>query len=336
MPEIRHNIISRQWVIIATERARRPDQFRQQEEAKKELPVYDDRCPFCPGNESLAPPETLRLKRPGSTGDSWQVRVVPNKFAVLSAEGELVRSRIGIKRTITGVGIHEVIIETPAHNLTTAWLEDAEVVQILDAYQQRYREIIKDPRVAHITLFKNHGPAAGTSLEHPHSQLIATPIIPSEVRERMEAALQFYDEEGECLFCRTLSEEMEEGARLVLESEHFTAFIPFAALSPFHMWIFPRRHSASFARIEEREKVDLAWVLRQVLRKLHDGLGNPDYNYTIRTASDDCANVNYYHWYLTIVPRLTKLAGFELGSGMFINVALPEASAEFLRSIEAR
>ncbi|MFQ5817873.1 MAG: galactose-1-phosphate uridylyltransferase [Terriglobia bacterium] len=329
MPEIRQNIITRQWVIIATERARRPEQFAQKGE-KKALPAYDPTCPFCPGNEAMAPPETLRL--PGK--DGWQVRVVPNKFAALAAAGALVRSHAGIKRTMTGVGIHEVIVETPVHNATTALLSDAEVVQILDSYQQRYAAIVTDPRVAQVTLFKNHGEAAGTSLEHPHSQLIGTPIIPMEVRDRMETALHFYDEEGECVFCRTLAEERDEGTRVVVEGEHFTAFVPFAALSPFHIWIFPKRHSASFAQMDEKEKLNLARVLRRVLRKLYDGLGNPDYNYTIRTAPHDAAGVNYYHWYLSIVPRLTRMAGFELGSGMFINTALPEESAKFLRKVK--
>lgn len=331
MPEIRHNIITRQWVIVATERARRPEQFSQKDEQKKALPEFDPKCPFCPGNEALAPPESLSLPR---SGGGWQVRVVPNKFAALSAQGELVRSNVGIKRTMSGVGIHEVIVETPLHNLTTALLTDAEVAQILDSYQRRYAAIVKDGRVAQITLFKNHGVAAGTSLEHPHSQLIGTPIIPSEVRDRMETALRFYDEEGACLFCRTLEDERNEGTRVVLEGEHFTAFIPFAALSPFHIWLFPKRHMASFAYMDESEKGDLARVLRRVLRKLYDGLNNPDFNYTIRTAPHDAASVKYYHWYLSIVPRVTKMAGFELGSGMFINVALPEESAKFLRGIQ--
>ena len=332
VPEIRQNIITREWVIIATERARRPEQFKQTG-AKKELPAYDAQCPFCPGNEALAPPETFRLPRPEASGGDWQVRVVPNRFAALSAEGELVRSNVGIKRTMSGVGIHEVIIETPAHNQTTALLSDAEVVQILGAYQRRYAAAVKDPRVTQVTLFKNHGAAAGASLEHPHSQLIATPLISPEVRDRMETALRFYDEEGECIFCRTLREELEEGTRVVLEGEHFTAFVPFAALTPFHTWIFPKRHNANFAYLDEQEKADLARVLRRVLLKFYRGLDNPDYNYIIRTAPHDAARVNYYHWYMSIVPRLTKMAGFELGSGMFINVALPEESAEFLRGI---
>lgn len=330
MPEIRQNLITRQWVIIATERARRPEDFGKREEKKVVLPSYVPTCPFCPGNEHKTPAETFRISRNGD----WQVRVVPNKFAALSGVGARVRSTIGTKRTVTGVGVHEVIIETPDHSMTTALLSDAEVVQILEAYKQRYDSVIRDERVEQVTLFKNHGAAAGTSLEHPHSQLIGTPLTPSQVRDRMEVALRYYDEEGECIFCRTLHEELDEGTRIIVESEHFAAFTPFAALSPFHIWIFPKRHAASFALIQENEKHDLARVLRQVLRKLYEALDNPDYNYTIRNAPYDAESVKYYHWYLSIVPRVTQIAGFELGSGMFINTALPEDTAEYLRRIE--
>src|SRR3990170_4062549 len=242
MPEIRHNIIPRQWVIISTERARRPDQFASEEKLRVDLPARVATCPFCPGNEAKTPPETFRDPPQGP----WRVRVVPNKFGALSSEGQLVR--------------------------------------MMRAYLARYHAVLADERVEQVTLFKNHGLAAGTSLEHPHSQLIGTPVIPSEVMDRLTTALQFYDESGQCLFCTTLAEEMDEGTRVVVEGQHFVAFIPFAALSPFHLWIFPKRHSASFGNIEPAELADLARVLRALLAKLHKGLNDPDYNFTIRTA----------------------------------------------------
>jgi len=259
---------------------------------------------------------------------------VPNKFAALSSEGQLVRMNVGIKRTISGVGQHEVIIETPDHSQTLARMEEAEVERVLRAFLARYHAVLGDERVEAVTLFKNHGAAAGTSIEHPHSQLIGTPVIPSEVLERLETALTFYDDCGDCLFCATLHEELDEGTRVVVEGEHFAAFIPFAALSPFHLWIFPKRHSASFGNIEPAELTDLARVLRALLGKLHKGLGNPDYNFTIRTAPKESDRVKYYHWYMSVIPRVTRMAGFELGSGMFINTALPEESARFLRGVE--
>ena len=330
MPEIRQNRITREWVIIATERARRPEEFAKKTKEKKEIPKFVPTCPFCPGNEDKTPPETLRL--PDKNG--WQVRVTPNKFAAVSAEGELVRTWHGIKRTLSGVGHHEVIVETPDHSLTTALLTDDEVTLIIESYRRRYRDVMADSRIEQVTLFKNHGEAAGTSLEHPHSQLIALPVIPVQVRDRLEEALRHYDEFGECIFCRVMDEEIEEGARVVMENEHFVAFVPFAAMSPFHMWIFPKKHMATFAEITDAQARDLACILRRVLRKLYVGLDNPDFNYTLRTAPKESEHIRYYHWYVSVIPRLTKMAGFELGSGMFINTALPEESAKFLRNVK--
>lgn len=330
MPELRYNVITRDWVIIAKERAKRPDQFKKKGE-NKPLPSFDAKCPFCPGNETMTPPETLVI--PDSK--SWAVRVTPNKFAAVSAEGERVRTVQGIRRTVTGVGLHEVIVETPDHSKTTAQLADREVELIVQAYLNRFRAASADPRVELVTIFKNHGDAAGTSLEHPHSQMIATPVITTQVRDRLFSALNHFDEYGECIFCRVLGQELKEGTRVVLETEHFVSFVPFAALTPFSILIMPRRHMACFDAMSDAESADLAHILRRTLLKLYQGLDDPDFNYVIRTAPPDERHVKYYHWYVSIVPRLTKMAGFELGSGMFINVSLPEENAQFLRGIEA-
>jgi UDPglucose--hexose-1-phosphate uridylyltransferase len=332
MPEIRQNIITRQWVIIATERARRPDQFRSTENQRKELPQHDPTCPFCPGNEAMTPTETYRSPQTGA----WQVRTFPNKFAALSSEGDLVRHINGLKRTISGVGVHEVIVESRTHNTTLALMTDVEVENVIAACLDRYNRVFADHRVEAVTLFKNHGAAAGTSLIHPHMQLIGTPIIPTEVRERLEWALRFYDDNGTCIFCATLDNELRDQCRLIAENKHFVAFIPFAALSPFHLWIYPRRHCASFGSITHDEIASFARILRTVQRKLYFGLNDPDFNVVLRTAPKECNHIRYYHWYMSIVPRITKAAGFELGSGMFINVSRPEDSAEFLRGIAVK
>jgi UDPglucose--hexose-1-phosphate uridylyltransferase len=329
MPELRQNPLNKEWVIIATERARRPHELARKLDDRKQLPAYSETCPFCPGNESMAPPLTMQIVREGI----WQVRVVPNKFAALSSEGEVLRRRDGLKRAVSGVGIHEVIVETRDHSKTTALLSDDDAELILQCYHERYLAISRDTRVDLITFFKNHGAVAGSSLEHPHSQLIATPIISPEIRRRMEDAMRFYDDEGSCLFCRVMEEEMSDGIRIVEESAFFVAFIPYASLSPFAMWIFPRRHMASFGQIHPEEIADLASLLRSVLARLYHGLGNPDFNYVIRSAPSENRYSRYYHWYISLIPRLTRVAGFELGSGMFINVTLPEVNAEFLRNV---
>jgi UDPglucose--hexose-1-phosphate uridylyltransferase len=329
MPEIRHNIITREWVIIATERAKRPEQFAKPNVRRAPVERFVATCPLCPGNEDKTPPETYRVPR--SSDGGWQVRVVPNKFSALDAKGDLVRKAEGLKRTITGVGIHEVIIETPEHNKTLALLTEAEMELVMATYRQRYNVVTLDSRVAHVTLFKNHGERAGTSLEHPHSQLVGTPIIPPQVRDRMEHALRFYDETGDCIFCATLADELVDDVRIVAQSNDFVAFIPYAALTPFHLWIFPLRHSATFLEATEAEMADLSRLLRKVLRKIYFALDNPDFNLSLRTPPREACGLKYFHWYLSIIPRVTRVAGFEIGSGMFINTALPEQSAEFLR-----
>jgi UDPglucose--hexose-1-phosphate uridylyltransferase len=330
MPELRYNIITREWVIIATERAKRPEQFAKKNTRKTPPPEFLESCPFCPGNEAKTPPEVYRS---GGAGRDWQVRVVPNKFAALSSEGELVRRTNGLKRTISGVGRHEVIIETPAHNRQLAQFGTAEMEQVVEAYARRYEAVTADPRVAHATLFRNHGERAGTSLEHPHSQIVGTPIIPPQVRERMETALRFFDESGRCLFCSVVEDELAEGQRVVAENERFVAFIPFAALTPFHLWIFPRQHTAGLLESAGSDLADFAALLGDVLRKVHAGLDDPDYNLTVRTPPREAHGSRYFHWYASIIPRVARVAGFEIGSGMFINAALPEQSAAFLRAV---
>lgn len=330
MPEMRQNRFTKEWVIMATERARRPEEMRVQREPRPPLPTYSEKCPFCPGNEHLAPPAVCAVPGDGH----WKVRVVPNKFAALSREGEPTRKIERSRRVMNGVGIHDVIVETPNHALTTALLPVDQVKLILECYKVRFQEVSADPRIAHVTMFKNHGTAAGTSLEHPHSQLIGTPVISSQVRHRLYEALRHYDEFGECIFCEALKEDLADPLRIVVASEYFVAVEPFASSTPFATYLYPRRHMASFGDITSAEIADLAFVLKTVLAKLYVGLQNPDFNYTIRTAPHENAGVIYYHWYLSIIPRLTRVAGFELGSGMFINTVLPEAAAEFLRNVK--
>ena len=331
MPELRQNRITKEWVIVATERAKRPKDLVLSRPVKTP-PAFVSSCPFCPGNEANTPPEILRVAGPND--GEWLVRVIPNKFAALAPTIQPKRTVERSKRTVTGFGFHEVIVESPDHSATTALLSDAQVCNLLKVFKARYEQLSLDSRVANITVFKNHGVEAGTSLEHSHCQLIATPVISSQVRSRLHEALRHYDEFGECIFCSVMQDEMEEKTRVVLETDHFVVIEPFASGTPFNTYIYPKRHSASFGDISAVEITDLSRVLRTVLAKLYHGLQDPDYNYTIRSAPAEYAGVKYYHWYLSIIPRLSRVAGFELGSGMFINTVLPEAAAEFLREVE--
>jgi Galactose-1-phosphate uridylyltransferase len=208
------------------------------------------------------------------------------------------------------------------------------VSHVLSVYRQRYSIIRQDPRIEAIIIFKNHGEEAGTSIVHPHSQLVATPIVPYQIRSRIDEAIRYFDDTGECVGCRTVQDELRAKERVIHETEHFVCFIPYAALSPFHTWIFPKRHSCSFDAITQEELNDLAVMMKIVLAKLYVGLNNPSYNYSIRSIPTREQQAEYFHWYLSIIPRVSKTAGFELGSGMFINTAVPEDSASFLREVK--
>ncbi len=329
MPELRQNIATKEWVIIATERAKRPEEFVQPSRPLTEdRPEWEADCPFCPGNEELDL-EVMRIPQNGP----WQLRVVRNKYPALHREGERTRTFDGVHRRISGIGYHEVMVESPHHNTCPA-LESAEEISLmLEVFRIRGREIAQDQRVEHIIYFKNHGERAGTSLAHPHTQLIALPIVPYSIRARTEEALRYFDDTGRCVFCHMLADELKHDQRLVAKSKYFVAFVPYAALSPFHIWIMPRRHESSFLNATAYELADLGSLLRQVLHKLYAGLRDPDYNYVIRSAPTYDSGSEYLHWYVAIVPRVTHRAGFELGSGMFINVTLPEADAAFLRAV---
>jgi UDPglucose--hexose-1-phosphate uridylyltransferase len=329
MAELRQNFFTKEWVIIATERAKRPEELATHR-AVQPVPAFVETCPFCPGNESKTPPEVMRTP---VDGKPWEVRVIPNKFAALSTEVQPIRSLQHLRRRVAGFGFHEVIIDSPDHARCMTLLDDTHVAKILSIYKQRYNVLSLDPRVHHITIFKNHGLDAGASLQHPHSQLIATPVIPSQVRHRLFEALRHYDDVGECMFCHMVEREVEDQTRVVIKNEHFVAMEVFASATPFATHIFPLRHMASFGEISELEIADLARVLRALLAKIYVGLENPDLNFTVRSGPAEYAGARHFHWYVSVIPRLTRVAGFELGSGMFINTVLPEDAAEFLRKV---
>ncbi|MCA9544888.1 MAG: galactose-1-phosphate uridylyltransferase [Myxococcales bacterium] len=331
MPELRQNLATGEWVIIADQRAKRPEEFRRPPNPRTaEVPDYTPTCPFCPGHEhqseglSQFPPE-----------GPWLTRVVRNKFPALEPEGGPRVHRVhGVQRQMSGVGHHEVVIESPVHNQWPALQTTAQIQRVLQAFQDRGLALRHDGRVEQFVFFKNHGATAGTSLVHPHAQLIALPVVPTSHEQRIDSAWRYYDQHGECVHCRMLREELADGSRIVCENEHFVSFIPFAAFSPFHMWILPRQHRADFLQAPPEEVAALADVLRRAMRKLYFGLGDPDFNYVLHSAPVRRRAAGFLHWYLSLIPRVTQAAGFELGSGMYINTAVPEASARFLRGIE--
>ena len=330
MPDLRKDPIVGRWVIIAHERARRPHDFKGDVQAAAEPHGV---CPFCEGKEHETPPEVLSYRDRGTRPDSpgWRVRVVPNRFPALKIEGLLNKRGEGIYDMMAGVGAHEVIIENPRHVLSMAELDEENIREVLWVYRDRLVDLKRDSRFVHGMLFKNVGAAAGASLEHSHSQLIVTPIVPISVAEEMTGSLEFYKYRGRCIYCDMVHQEIATEKRVVLDTSHFTAFCPYASRFPFETWIVPKQHSSHYENIPKSGVDDLASVLRQVLKKLEIALDYPPYNYIIHTAPFDHLELTHYHWHLEIIPRLTKIAGFEWGTGFYINPVPPEDSARFLR-----
>jgi UDPglucose--hexose-1-phosphate uridylyltransferase len=332
MSEIRQDPTTEEWVIIARERAKRPNDFVHQR-SKVEAPDFSPSCPFCPGNESMTPPQTLMYEK--QSGNSWQVRAFTNKFAALNPDGKTTRHITEDFFTeMTGVGMHEVIVETPLHNRSLALMGEAEILRVLTAYHERYNKLSQQPSAKLVIIFKNHGIAAGTSLEHSHSQLVVTPVVPKHIRMRHEVAIRYYDKSGRCLYSDLVEHELMNGKRIVMETEKFVVFHPFASQRPFETWIVPKKFQASFGNVSQEDLQNLAHVLRINLVKLYRGLNDPDFNYVIDTAPVEDENEPYYLWHMRIIPRLTEVAGFEIGSGIYINTAIPEETAEFMRNLD--
>lgn len=329
MTELRRNISTGEWVVLASERAKRPEEFSRGKEEHATVPERLDTCPFCPGNESMTPGALAQA----GDGAAWRVRAVPNRFAVFSPIGSLEPRGDDYRRSMDGVGRHEVIIQTPLHNAPEARFPDGQMREVVLMYLERYRAMAADERIEVIIPFKNHGLRAGTSLSHPHAQMAGVPLVPTHMLYRIEEPLHYYREKRSCVFCRMLAEELADGKRIIDENDSFVSFVPFASSTPFETWIVPRAHRPSFGSIGDAEAGDLAAILGSLLRRVYEGLNNPDYNYVIRSAPRGQRNAEFLHWYLKFVPRLTWVAGFELGTGMFINVVSPEESARFLRGV---
>jgi UDPglucose--hexose-1-phosphate uridylyltransferase len=328
--EIRQDLTTKEWVIIATERRKRPSDFVHKL-TKEDKPVFSSSCPFCPGNEGETP--TATFSQADSTGP-WQTRVFANKFPAVTPEGSLAR-RVdqGCFLSMDATGFHEVIVETPVHNKTLALMDDTEVEAVLDAYHERYNFMAGTSQVKSIIIFKNHGVSAGTSLEHPHSQLVATAVVPRHIRTQYEVAISYYDDYGRCLYSDLTANELKAGARIIMETSRFVVFHPFASHRPFETWIMPRANQASFREVTKKDLRQLAPVLRKTLLKIYRGLENPDFNLVIDSSPVGEEQADFYQWHIRIIPRVSEAAGFEIGSGIFINTALPEETASYMRDI---
>ena len=329
MPELRKDPVIGRWVIIATERSKRPNDYKVND---VELNNKES-CPFCPGNEQLTPPEILAYREAGTRENSpgWWLRIIPNKFPALQVESEINRTFEGIYDKMNGFGAHEVIIETTEHDSHLAMMSEKTIEESLWAYRDRIMDLKKDSRFKYILIFKNHGSAAGASLSHPHTQLIAIPIIPKRVKEEMDGAKDYYDYKERCVFCDIIKNEAGSQDRVVWENQSFIVIEPFASRFPFETWVLPKVHDCSFENAQKNEITLLARTLKVTLEKINKALNNPPYNYILHTSPCGDNNLNYYHWHIEIIPKLSKVAGFEWGSGFYINPTSPEKAADFLR-----
>jgi UDPglucose--hexose-1-phosphate uridylyltransferase len=332
MPELRKDPIVGRWVIISTERGKRPTSFKMNEKTA----TAGGFCPLCVGNEDKTPPEVYALRRDGSKPDTpgWTLRVVSNKFPALVIEGSLKKQAEGMYDKMNGIGAHEVIIETPRHGSSLCQLDPKAFEDVLWTYRERIVDLQKDVRFRYVLIFKNHGVEAGASLAHSHSQLIALPVIPKLVMEEMEGSKNYYRYKDRCVFCDIVHQELDDKIRVVVENDDFLAITPFASRSPFEIWLLPKKHSSSFVNISPAEYSSLARIFKDVLSRLEAALEDPPYNFTLHTSPFNELINDYYHWHFEIIPTLSKIAGFEIGSGFYINPTPPEEAATFLKEIK--
>lgn len=333
MPELRQDPLSRRWVIIGEDRGARPNDFVSTVTRRSDIA-----CPFCLGNEAETPHE-IAVYRAQETIDPWTVRVVPNKFpAVMNGAAPMqpIGPAQGWFQSPVARGSHEVIIESSRHVASFSELTEAEAVLAFTAYRDRLRQLADNSQFKYAQIFKNVGPSAGASLEHTHSQLLALPWTPPHIREELESCQAHFASQGECLLCQLAEQEHAAEVRVVAETERFLAFCPFASRVPFETWVLPRVHADRFETISSGELGELATLIRDLIGCIESAGGISAYNYWIHSSPFDMPAHDHYHWHIEILPCSTKLAGFEWGTGCFINPLPPESAAEILRGAKVR
>ena len=334
--ELRFDLVSKDWVVIATGRARRPETFKK--EKREVMEESKETCPFC-HIEIQEEPTLIFVKgkkvdysrvEGGWRPKNWTAIVIPNKFpAVLPGESLNERAE-GPYQLMDGVGFHEVVV-TRDHQKDIPQLKREEVKEVIDAYQERYLEFMNEKFVNYISIFHNHGAKAGASIAHPHSQIMAIPVTDPDIENSLISSRRYWDIHQRCLHCEMLRWDKEDGRRIVFENEHFLALCPFASSMAFQIRIYPKEHLSYFERISEKQKLALSEIFRVTLQKLRKALGDPAYNFYLRTSPCDGKDHSHYHWHFEILPRTGIQAGFEFGAGIEISTIEPEKAAEYLR-----
>ncbi len=331
MPEYRKDIILDEWVIVATERAKRPENFREEKIKVEKKP--DAVCPFDSGNEQMTPPEVLRVDKDGNDvneGSPWQIRVVPNKFPALIPNAAHLSMQYGIYMFMDGFGIHEVIIHSPEHITNISELSALQIRLLVEVYIKRLLEIKKDTRIESVIIMLNQGKEAGASLEHSHSQIFALPLNPPALMKEIYGTKRYFDQTKRCAMCDIINFELSEKKRLIFECSEFIIVQPYASRNPFETWIVPKRHCSNIENISSAEKDSFAHCLGMVVDFFYEELSEPAFNYYIHTGPLQDNVGSHYHWHFELIPKFSIKAGFEIATGIDICITTPEFTAEFM------
>lgn len=329
MAELRRDPVVGRWVIIDTDHLKGPADFPKEQHTLFQREV----CQLCAGRERFTSPEIEAVRPKGSAADSqgWMVRTIANKFPVLTTDGDVEKEACGMFDVMSGVGAHEIIIETPDHEKNLTDLSAEELGFVLQQYLSRSRALAKDKRYKYVSVFKNFGASAGATVEHAHSQIIALPMVPKSVIEELRGAKAYFETQHRCVFCDVIEQEYKDRDRIVCENNLFLAFCPYAPRYAFEIWVIPKAHSCSFLDLDTAGLKDLAAHLLDVLGRMRKALSNPSYNFFIHTSPIDYKHPNQYHWHIEIIPKLTRSIGFEWGTGLHIVPTFPKDAAQALR-----
>lgn len=330
MQELRKDPIVGRWVIIAPDRLTRPQNVSDVEELSSE--GFD---PFLEGHEDATTGEIMAYRTSGQPNQpGWRVRVIPNKFPAVTVEGQLEKRGVGIYDMMNGIGAHEVIVECPHRESNMSRLSEDNIREVFWVYHDRLVDLKRDKRLVHGLIFKNKGARAGASLDHSHSQLIVSPIVPITIQEELDGAAKFYNYRGRSIFSDMIQQELSTEDRVVLESEHFVVMCPYASRFPFETWIVPKQQSSHYEDVTQPVIEDLGTVMKSVLMKFEIALDDPAYNYVLHSAPFSSKDLPHFRWHIELFPRTSRVAGFEWGSGFYINSVPPEEAAKFLRETE--
>lgn len=324
MAELRKEPIASRWVLTTTEHPRGPADYLPY---KPPYQAQETRtpCPFCPGNEAMTPGETFSWR---PEGKRWAVRVVPNKFPFFRIEGDFDRRPEGMYDVMEAIGAHEIVVETPDHSQSLATLEPYQIEGILLAFQDRFIDLAKDSRFRHFLIQKNH---PGIFNRHPHSHLMAMPVVPKTIDEEIAGLLEYHQRKERCIFCDMVKEESSGKTRVILETAHFLVFCPYASRYPFETWIIPKAHSADFHKITKEMRRDLAVAMQSLFARFLRLLSDPPYSLVLHTSPVQRFHRDEYHWHFETRLRIGLREGFEWATGFFVNPTPPENAAAFLR-----